>query len=93
MQAIRNGQITASDVIVGFSGFIDGAADEAAERKLAAKAKAQIEKTSQRTIGRPHWFEPANPNRNPIEHPSTMSPASNTSKEALGFGLGLGMRH
>ena len=27
MQAIRNGQITASDVIVGFGGFIDSAAD------------------------------------------------------------------
>ena len=43
MQAIRNGQITASDVIVGFGGFIDGAADEAAERKLAAKAKTIAE--------------------------------------------------
>ena len=43
MQAIRNGQITASDVIVGFGGFIDDAADEAAERKLAAKAKTIAE--------------------------------------------------
>ena len=43
MQAIRNGQITASDVIVGFGGFIDEAADEAAERKLAAKAKTIAE--------------------------------------------------
>ena len=43
MQAIRNGQITASDVIVGFGGFIDEATDEAAERKLAAKAKTIAE--------------------------------------------------
>ena len=43
MQAIRNGQITAADVIVGFGGFIDSAADEAAERKLAAKAKTIAE--------------------------------------------------
>ena len=43
MQAIRNGQITASDVIVGFGGFIDEAANEAAERKLAAKAKTIAE--------------------------------------------------
>ena len=43
MQAIRNGQITASDVIVGFGGFIDEAADEAVERKLAAKAKTTAE--------------------------------------------------
>ena len=43
MQAIRNGQITAADVIVGFGGFIDGAADEAAELKLAAKAKTIAE--------------------------------------------------
>ena len=43
MQAIRNGQITASDVIVGFGGFIDEAADEAVERKLAAKAKTIAE--------------------------------------------------
>jgi hypothetical protein len=43
MQAIRNGQITAADVIVGFGGFIDGAADVAAERKLAAKAKTIAE--------------------------------------------------
>ena len=43
MQAIRNGQITAADVIVGFGGFIDEAADEAAERKLAAKAKTIAE--------------------------------------------------
>ena len=50
---------------------------------------AQIEKTSQRTRHRPHWFEPANPNRNPIEHPSTMSPASNTSKEAVTVGTRL----
>ena len=28
MQAIRNGQITAADVIVGFGGFVDAAADE-----------------------------------------------------------------
>ena len=28
MQAIRNGQITAADVIVGFGGFIDGAKNE-----------------------------------------------------------------
>jgi urease accessory protein UreF len=39
MQAIRNGQITAADAIVGFGGFIDAAADKAAERKLASKAK------------------------------------------------------
>ena len=43
MQAIRNGQITAADVIVGFGGFIDEAADVAAERKLAAKAKTIAE--------------------------------------------------
>jgi hypothetical protein len=43
MQAIRNGQITAADVIVGFGGFIDSAADEAAERKLASKAKTIAE--------------------------------------------------
>ena len=42
MQAIRNGQITAADVIVGFGGFIDEAADVAAERKLAAKAKTML---------------------------------------------------
>ena len=33
MQAIRNGQITAADVIVGFGGFIDEAADVAAEQR------------------------------------------------------------
>ena len=43
MQAIRNGQITAADVIVGFGGFIDSAENEAAERKLAAKAKTIAE--------------------------------------------------
>jgi hypothetical protein len=43
MQAIRNGQITAADAIVGFGGFIDAAADEAAERKLASKAKTIAE--------------------------------------------------
>ena len=36
-----------------------------------------------------HWFEPAKPNRNPIEHPSTLSPASNTSKEAVTVGTRL----
>ena len=43
MQAIRNGQITAADVIVGFGGFVDTAADEAAERKLMNKAKTIAE--------------------------------------------------
>ena len=41
---------------------------------IASKSppQAQIEKTSQRTKGRPHWFEPANPepkpNRTPFHH-------------------------
>eukprot|EP00964_Phaeocystis_antarctica_P016872 scaffold9292_cov66-Phaeocystis_antarctica.AAC.1 len=43
MQAIRNGQITAADVIVGYGGFVDAAADEAAERKLMSKAKTIAE--------------------------------------------------
>ena len=43
MQAIRNGQITAADVIVGFGGFVDAAADEGAERKLMNKAKTIAE--------------------------------------------------
>ena len=37
----------------------------------------------------PHCSNPQNPNQNPIEHPSTMSPASNASKEAVTVGTRL----
>ena len=50
MQAIRNGQITAADVIVGFGGFVDTAADEAAERKLMNKAKTIAEARDARVL-------------------------------------------
>ena len=58
------------------------------DRLERGAAKSRTRKTANAEKGHScrkfpsHWFEPANPNRNPIEHPSTMSPASNTSKEA-----------
>ena len=52
MRAIRNGQITASDVIVGFGGFIDGAADQATERKRAAGGGALLQRHQHEV--RPH---------------------------------------
>ena len=56
----------------------------AAKSRTRKPANAERGHTCRKFLSR--WIEPANPNRNPIEHPSTMSPASNTSKEALPHG-------
>ena len=56
--------------------------------RLENASPQRIEK-KQPTQNVPHCSNPQNPNQNPIEHPSTMSPASNTSKEAVTVGTRL----
>ena len=56
--------------------------------RLENASPQRIEK-NQPTQNVPHCSNPQNPNQNPIKHPSTLSPASNTSKEAVTVGTRL----